>query len=55
MFVRARMKANEIKRFVEREIEPIIDATGAIYYRCAAFLRDGLYLPCGCEESAAAT
>lgn len=35
-----------IVAFVKKEIEPVLDPIGFTSYRCAAYLSDGVYLPC---------
>jgi hypothetical protein len=40
------MKHNEIVRFARQQVEPITDSIGHLTYRCAAYLKDGVYLPC---------
>ena len=40
------MKASEISLFVKNNIQPLHYPTSGPLYRCAAYLVDGLYLPC---------
>lgn len=40
------MKSEDIIRWVRTELEPVCDLCSRNAYRCAAYLKDGLYLPC---------
>jgi hypothetical protein len=48
------MKEDEIVYWVRHNIEPITDLCGKNAFRCAAYMKDGLYLPCVlfCEAQA---
>jgi hypothetical protein len=48
------MKEDEIIYWVRHNIEPIADLCGKNAFRCAAYMKDGLYLPCVlfCEAQA---
>jgi hypothetical protein len=40
------MKSSDIAAYARSELEPIPDITAGTAYRCAAHLKDGVYLPC---------
>jgi len=40
------MKDDEIIYWVRNEIKPIADSSGKNAFRCSAYMKDGLYLPC---------
>jgi len=40
------MEQKDILNWVKRNVKPISDGLSGNRYRCAAFLNDGLYLPC---------
>lgn len=48
------MKEDEIIYWVRHNIKPIADLCGKNAFRCAAYMKDGLYLPCVlfCEAQA---
>jgi len=47
------MDKSQIASFAKREIEPVLSIAGAPAYRCSAYLKDGLFLPCVLLTSAA--
>lgn len=48
------MDLDQIIGFAQAEIEPVTDLSGSPAYRCSAYLKDGLYLPCVLLASSAA-